>query len=137
MKNVFRIIYLVAFALIITSCSFSFTTANFKNIQVASQVDDDNKPTALKSVFAPTDPMVYVTGSINNAPDGTVIKAEWIYLGTTPQTDIDSVTLDIESATTLFQFSLSKPDAGWPAGKYEVKLSIDDKYTQSAFFEVK
>ena len=138
MKKIPLISFVLFLIIVINACSFSITTANFTNIQVATQVDSSNRPIKTTNVLATDSEMIYVTGTLKNAPEGTVIKALWIYHTESDESiDIDSASLDIKDSTTDFSFSLSIPDSGWPIGKYEVKLFIDEKYKQSVYFEVK
>ena len=138
MKKIILACTLITILFVSIGCSVRFTTANYSNIQMASEIDDsNNKPINTTTIFDVTAPMLYVTGTLNNAPDGTVIKAEWLYIDNDPVISIDSVELEIKDVTTDFYFSLSKPNNDWPTGKYEVKLYIDDEYKQSVNFEVK
>ena len=138
MKKLLIVALCISLVAVFFGCNLSITTANFQNIQTASQVDNTTKkPITVTSTFTSTSPFIYVTGSINNAPEGTTIKGEWIYNETDPVTIIDSATLKTVEVDTDFQFNLSKPTNDWPTGKYEVKLYIDDKYIQSVNFEVK
>ncbi len=139
-NKISRAIVIIAVCVItmaLCACTISVTTANLQNVQTASQVDSSNKPVNVTSSFTTTAPYIYVTGVAANAPEGTKIRADWIYTETDPDTSIDSVTLSTTEISTSFKFSLSKPTNNWPKGKYEVKLYIDDKYVQSAAFEVK
>ena len=128
---------LIVFTIMLCSCSFSVTTANLQNIQTASQIDSNNKPVTVTGVFGTTAPYIYLTGAINNAPQGTKVRADWIYTEAEPDISIDSAVLTTVIANDSFSFNLSKPTNNWPVGKYEVKLYIDDKYSKSAYFEVK
>lgn len=120
-----------------SACSFSATTANFKDLQVASEVDEDTyTPVTVTTNFNMDSPIIYVTGSANNAPEGTVIKAEWLYTEQDPEISIDSTTIELTEVDTDFYFSLSRPDNGWPSGNYETKLYIDDEYEESVTFQV-
>lgn len=137
MKKLKSLGVVIAVALLFASCSASFTTANFKNLQMASEVDEaTNQPLTKTDTFHADSPMIYLTGSIANAVVGSKIKAEWLYVEGTSPVDIDSTELELKEINTDFAFSLSKPDKGWPAGKYEVKLSIGDEYKQSVPFTV-
>lgn len=129
----------VVFMLIISlcACSFSVSTANFQNLKMASSIDEDSmEPIAVTDVFSPTTPVIYLTGTLKNSPDDTVIKAEWRYVENEPAVDIDSAESVTKDINTDFQFNISIPDNGWPIGKYEVKLYINDEAEKTVSFEV-
>lgn len=127
----------IVFALLLASCSFSATTANFQDLQMASEIDEaTSKPITAADVFATDSPIIYLTGSINNAVSDTIIKAEWVYTEEDPAISITSYELELEDIDTDFFFSLSMPDNGWPTGSYEIKLYIDGEYDQSVAFKV-
>lgn len=140
MKKKLSLIILTGIMAIMTlsACSVSFTTANFQDLQMASEVDkNSNKPVTVTSTFQTTTPVIYLTGVIKNAPDGTVISGEWYYNDNDPAVKIDTSTLGLTQTDTQFEFELSKPTKGWPKGNYEVKLYIDEQYSTSVPFEVK
>ena len=121
---------------VLAACSFSVTTANYSNLAMAGDVDENNGPIGVTTTFAVDSPLVYVTGLLKNAPEGTVITAEWYYLESDPVVFIDGASYESVDTTTTFNFSLSKPTAGWPLGGYEVKLYIDDVYKETLAFKV-
>ena len=121
---------------VLAACSFSVTTANYTDLTVAADVDENNGPVGRTNTFAVDSPMVNVTGVLKNAPEGTIITAEWYYLESDPVVLIDGASYESLDTTTTFYFSLSKPNAGWPVGNYEVKLYIDEEYKESVTFKV-
>lgn len=126
----------LSLALGLAACEFEFTTANFSNLTMASEVDQQNKPVTKTSAFSTTSPVIYVAGTLSNAPSGTVIKSEWYYLEEDPAVFIDGSQLAVEDTSTDFYFSLSIPDNGWPAGRYAVKLFIGETEKSSLDFTV-
>lgn len=124
MKKGLSIFVMVAVFLFMAACSF--TTANLSDVNLSSEIDADLKPVTVADTFAVDTPSVYVTGTLNNAPEGTTITVEWVYVDTDPHTLIDSIVLESQDITADFQSSLSKPDNDWPVGQYEVRLYIDD-----------
>ncbi len=136
MKKIPFLILVLCLALGVAACEFEFTTANFSNLAMASEVDQQNKPVSKTTTFSTTSPVIYAAGTLNNAPSGTVIKSEWYYLEEDPAVFIDSAQLTAENTTTDFSFSLSVPDNGWPVGKYSVKLFIDGTEKSSLDFTV-
>lgn len=136
MKKIIILFVSLGLIVLFAACSISVTTANYTDLKVASEVDTSNKPVVITSKFGVESPVIYVTGILKNAPEGTVIKAEWYYLESDPVTFIDEASLESVDTTTPFYFNLSKPNNGWPVGNYEVKLYIDDEYKNSSTFSV-
>jgi hypothetical protein len=137
MKKVFVLGMSVILILSLCACSFSFSSAKLENLATASEINDKTyKPVNPTSSFTAETPKIYLTGSLSNAPDGTEIKAKWMYLDDDPAVEIDSATYEAKDSDTDFQFNLSIPDDGWPIGKYEVKLYINDKIDKAVKFEV-
>ena len=124
---------IVLLALLVASCSF--TTANLADLKMASDVQD-NLPVTVTNVFETNSPMIYATGTLKNAPEGTLLKAEWYYIESSPETFIDSSTLTSVDVNTSFSFSLSIPDDGWPSGNYEVRFFVDDTASDILAFSV-
>lgn len=77
---------------------------------------------------------IYLVTQVESAPEGTKIKAEWYYIDEEvfiASTDIEPI---YQSQPLLF--SLSKPDNGWPTGKYQVILYINEEKATTVFFTV-
>lgn len=139
-KKVSYISIMLVFVLTLTilnGCEFNVSTASFKNIETASEINNDTKePITISDTFSTDAPFIYVTGKVVNAPEGTKVKASWIYLDMDPVFTIDEAELTTKHIDTAFDFSLSKPNDGWPVGQYEVKLYIDDNHKETVKFEV-
>jgi hypothetical protein len=56
---------------------------------MASAVNDNSEPTAITDVLQVSTLVIYATGRYNNAPEGTTITAEWVYIVATPEIFID------------------------------------------------
>jgi hypothetical protein len=127
----------IILVLSLCACSFSVSTANFKNLIMASEINEETfEPISATKSFTPTTPIIFLTGTIKNAPDGTVVKAEWLYVEDDSAVEIDSWEKEFENSTSDFQCNLSIPDNGWPTGKYEIKMYINDKYETTVDFRV-
>ncbi len=131
------LLLLVAVAMMASGCSGSVTTANFQDMVMASEVDEDtNSAVTVQEVFAVGDPVIYAVGRLENAPEGTVAKASWIYLDLDPEYLIDEAEITAEEINSSVVFSLSRPDNGWPVGDYRVDLYIDGELEESIPFSV-
>ncbi|MBK5254288.1 MAG: hypothetical protein JJE03_07540 [Peptostreptococcaceae bacterium] len=127
----------VIFALLFVACSASVTTANFKDVQMASEVDESTyEPITETSEFYTDTPEIFVTGTVDNAPEGTLVGAEWIYLQDGEELFIDGADLETEDTKTPVVFSLEKPTEDWPVGDYIVNLYIDKEVVLTLSFNV-
>ena len=106
------------------------------SLVLGNALGGDGKVSAPSTTFAPKDTIYaqVVTNSTGGA--GTVsIVAKWTYdQGQPVSQNTESVSTASGTATTTFH--ISKPD-GWPAGKYQVEISLDGKPASNATFEVK
>ena len=96
----------------------------------------DGKP---KEVFAPTTEKIYLKAKLQDVPSGARLKGAWIAEKTKvapPNYQIDATELKVGTLMNRVDFSLSKPNTGWPAGDYRVDLSINDKVVQNVKFKI-
>ena len=111
---------LVFGSLFLQACQVS--TTEVTDVKICDNMTEDQCDADMQIVSA-TAPAIYCSGQLENAPEGTTLKITWRYL--TNDQDIDSVTLTAEkSGGGPFSSSLTKPDSGWPSGKYEVVLDL-------------
>lgn len=107
------------------------------NLNMSESLNEESlAPINITSTFSPETQDIFLTGKIENASEGTEIRSEWRYLGTDPVNIIDSAEVKIEDPDSDFYFSLSPPEKGWPAGKYEVRLYVNEEYKASVEFKV-
>lgn len=132
-----RAFVVVAFAMTVAACEAqcSVSTARLSDETMASAVDDQTKmPVTAATSFAPDTPMIYATAKLSNAPDGTRVKAAFYYLeGGEELIAEDEVTA---GGTRHVSFSLSRPDNGWPSGKYETRLFLNGEEARRLPFTV-
>ena len=138
-----RVLLLAALvsALPLTGCSgeVSFTSAKLSEATMCLGVDGDAKPVNPTSKFAVSTPEIFCSVKLSNAPADTEVGSEWVYvkgeLSGYDNTVIDTLVLPAEG-TQYIQFSLPRPDAGWPAGEYKLNLYVDGKESVSLPFTV-
>lgn len=108
---------------------------HFADVTVSDSEDGDATGT-----FAPATPKIFVRAGLVDVARGSKVSSDWIAEdtgGVAPVNyKIDSVTLDIGMLTNVVTVSLSKPNAGWPVGRYRVDLLIDGNVAGAAHFKV-
>ncbi|MCB8978884.1 MAG: serine protease [Ardenticatenaceae bacterium] len=124
---------LLALALFLSACGgeASFSTANIAEAHLTK----DEAGNETTSTFNPADTF-YLIVDLNNAPDGTTVKAAWTAVSVPdvdPNTLLDEVTLTGGSGRLTFDL---KNDNPWPAGEYEVAIFLNDELDRSLDFKV-
>jgi hypothetical protein len=113
----------------------AFAAGHFEDVYATDSSDGDAMDT-----FAPTLPKIFVHAGLADISSGSKLTSDWIAVDTNgaapPNYKIDSATIDAGAITNVATFSLSKPNAGWPLGKYRVDLSIDGKPAGSVKFSI-
>ena len=108
---------------------------HFENIYAT----DSDSGDAIDS-FATDAAKIYVHASMVDIPNGAKMTGTWIAIDTNgaapPNYQIDSSDLTAGLIMNTVNFSMSKPNAGWPVGKYRVDLLIDGKPAGAAKFVV-
>ena len=111
-------------------------TTTVSSLVLGNALDGEGKVVSPATTFAPKDTIYAQVATTSTGGSGSAsIMAKWTYdQGQPVSQNTESVSTAAGSATTTFH--ISKPD-GWPAGKYEVQISIDGKPVTNAAFEVK
>ncbi len=115
------------------------TSAYAGDVKVESviAVDGDTKPA---TSFASDTPKLFAFFRSTGTEKGDKLRAVWIAEdvgdAAPANTKIDEVTVtgtkdDFEGA-----FSLSKPDKGWPVGKYKVQIYDEDELVTTVKFTI-
>ncbi len=100
---------------------------------------DDEAAKTPKTEFTKDTAKIWVFFSLD-VPSGTKIEGKWICEksdAAPANFEIDKAALDIGMGVNTGNFSLSKPNKGWPAGDYRVDLCVGDKVEESVKFTVK
>ena len=118
----------------------SFTTASLSDPSMAKAVDPNTMESITKStVFSASDPVIYCSVKLSNAPSDTEVKSQWIYVKG-EVADLNNFQIDETpiktDGTRYIAFSLPKPEAGWPKGDYMVKLFVDGKEQLQVPFKI-
>ena len=126
---------LIALAgLFFAACAWA-QNPHFADLKFSDSSDGD----AMES-FTPNTPKIYLHAGLEDMPSGTKLSSTWIAEDThgaaPPNYKIDSVEFNVGGIVNVATFSLSKPNAGWPVGKYRVDLFINGKASGTAHFTV-
>ena len=103
------------------------------SIDLGSAVGADQRVTAPKTEFAPTD-TIYAVVNTSGSAQSVTLAAKWTYQdGQTVNESSQSIAPTGPAATA---FQVAKPD-GFPAGKYKVEITKDGSSAGTREFEVK
>jgi hypothetical protein len=92
-----------------------------------------NEPIESTNTFTPDTPEIFCSAKLSNAPAGTEIKSEWIYVPEDLLIDTWSTSAE---GTRYLSSSVTRPGNSWPTGDYKVILSLDGKEAASVSFKV-
>jgi len=124
----------VAF-LVLAGCGGPPHPPGYSNIVVTLD-PASKKPTV---GFGTQTPTIYVFFDLGDIKDGQKIKSVWYCEKSRqapPNYKIDEVTLPLKAGQDSGSFSCSKPDKGWPSGRYRVELYLDDQLKDTEKFLV-
>jgi hypothetical protein len=123
-------------ALLLCTCSFSWTTAHVTSAQLATAYRQ-GKAVNPTSVFSPSDHVLHVVVVVANAPNDTKLGAAWYVVDAgghkDEKLDSASATLNGEDHVDLTLSNTSN----WPRGQYRVDVMLDDKRERTLNFEVR
>lgn len=112
---------------------------------LTDSVDSSGHPGAAKASFSGSTPMLYLICESDQVKKGQVVKTEWIADDTNNAAPnnykIQEKSVDVsrdpaKGEVFTANFSLSKPDKGWPAGTYHAQVYIDNAPLQAVKFSV-
>jgi hypothetical protein len=103
-------------------------------------VSDENGASRSGDEFSPDTEKVYLKARLVDVPRGAKVTSSWIAVSTRvapPDYLIDTAEITVAARVKAANFSLTRPDNGWPVGSYRVDLAIDGRKAGSASFKVK
>lgn len=130
---------LILGGLILVSCNLEFTTANIADVKVCEDLNG-NLCNSDQAVLSRSSNQISTSCKLKNAPPNTLVTFTWKYLENSPIV-IDEVTLNSgdEGSNLDLNSTLSRPNNGWPTGKYAVEIRIgeNDKSPEIKNFEIR
>ncbi len=92
-----------------------------------------NRPRDTVSTYAAEAPAIYATFRLPHVRRGTTITATWAYNNTPIEGFTSSVTVEREEQNVWIEFHLTRSAAAaWPAGVYEIVVSVEGQTAQVA-----
>jgi hypothetical protein len=106
-------------------------------VEAAIAVDQDTKPA---TTFGADVPKLYAFFRTKGTEKGEKLRGVWIAenVGSAApaNTKIDEATLTADQDDFFGAFSLSKPNKGWPVGKYRVEIYEGDELATTVEFTI-
>ncbi len=133
-NKVFLLGLVLTFALILSACSVSASTANISDAKMTRDEAGKN-PT---KVFSPDDQTFYCIAELSNAPEDTAVKAVWTAVdveGVKPNLKIDESRITADESGQL-TFDLTN-DGPWPIGQYKADLFLNEDKEPARTLEFK
>lgn len=133
-----RVLRQAILALAISVAATSAYAAGFDEIVVSATEDAD----ASDESFATDSAAIYLSAHITDeVSSGSKITVGWIAVDTAGAAPanyrIDETSFDVGSLDNHLEASLSKPNAGFPAGSYHIEIAVDGKVEETVPFVVK
>lgn len=104
-------------------------------VKLGNQVAGDQGVSEARHRFAPNDPTIYASVTTHGQTDGATLSAEWSYLEGKMQPITQTDQQFSASGPAVTTFEVRNPNL-WPAGKYQVVISLNGKPVSTQPFEV-
>lgn len=127
-----------AFALsIATIICVSLAHAGDAKVEAVMAVDKDTKPA---TTFAADVPKLYAFFKTKGTEKGDKLRGVWIAEdvgdAAPANTKIDETTLTADQEDFYGAFALSRPNKGWPVGKYKIDIYNGDELATTVKFTI-
>jgi hypothetical protein len=135
MKKIMKRLFALLIAVVISA-----SVARAGDVKVKVTITTGPEDEAVTS-FASDSPKIYAIFKTKGISSGDkvrgVLVAENVGDAAPANTKVLEKTLTLEEDTSDGDFNFSKPDAGWPPGKYRVEVYVNDELATTAKFTVK
>ena len=123
--------------LLLSTCSFSASTAHITSAQLARGYEG-GKAVNPTTTFNPGDRVIHLVVVVGNAPADTKVGATWyaVDAGGSQNEKLDSAAGTLKNGEDQVDLTLSST-ANWPRGKYRVELMLDGKRDRTIDYEVR
>ena len=121
-----------------TSSSAAAPAGSATPVVESAIAKDSNTPPA--TTFASDVPKLYAFFKSTGTQKGDTFRAVWIAedvgAAAPKETKIDEGTMAADTDNFTAAFSLSKPNNGWPVGKYRAEIHVGDKLASTSKFSI-
>lgn len=116
----------------IVACEFSASTASIADAWMTTDPDGGGRTTTFAQ-----DAVFYAQADLQNAPDGTQVKAVWMVVeAQDTEPNLVLAETEFETGSAVVTFDLTN-DFLWPIGTYKVDIYLDGTLSNSLTFEVR
>lgn len=132
---------LMGVVLLLAGCAFEFSVGgedlSLSEVVASSAIDGEGVATAATSSFDIDTPVIYVTSRVDGADDGARVEVVWSH-----ETEgvFAEVPIDLLEGSSRPYSEVTRPDAGWPVGSYEVDVVVtnpdDERVSRQVTFQV-
>lgn len=140
MKKIMFISLIIAAFTMLQSCNFEMSTASIAEVKTCHELEGSLCSEGV-NVFHPNSPLIFCSCKLSYAPPQTEVKFIWKYVEGSEDIIIDELVFNTEDqgSNLDLQSNLSRPNNGWPLGKYAVDIMIgsDESSIKTAEFEVR
>ena len=134
-------------AIPLTACQgggFGFATstgkASLSNATMCQSVDlETGEPIEPSDTFTSDTPWIFCSVKLSNAPSGTEVSAEWLYIKQEAKGETSYLVADWSTTTEgtyYIPLSIARPANEWPRGDYKIVLYLNEKETLNVPFKV-
>ncbi|MGA2159095.1 MAG: CARDB domain-containing protein [Dehalococcoidia bacterium] len=113
--------------------------ATLSNVNTATAVSSDGLPLSVASIFLATTPNIFVAATVSDAPENTLVTAQWILVKDSAGKLLNQMLFNDTSTVTgtkNISFNHASPAGGWQAGQYAISLQLNGKEITTAQFTV-
>jgi hypothetical protein len=118
----------------------AFTTTAHAAPKLTDCTVSDSKGGDDTDTFTPKTAEIFASCDVDGAVAGTKITTKWIAIDSNgvapPNYVIDTADVTLKGAEDVTDFSLSKPNSGFPVGTYRIDLFVNGDPAKSVKFSV-
>lgn len=130
---------IVTITVLIWALTFISNAAATVSIVFCQDATQEGEPIAPAEIFPPDVPQILAVVTVEEADAGALVRGIWVSVDAIeiPDYPIDEAEGQFESAGGgTMQFSISKPNNGWPIGNYRLDVTINGQPVNSAPFKI-
>ncbi|TBR36192.1 MULTISPECIES: hypothetical protein [Dyella] len=118
-----------------TTSSLKPESLKVTDVKLGNKVAGEDGVSEARNHFAPNDPTIYASVTTHGQTEGATLSAAWSYLEGKSQQITQTDQQFRASGPAVTTFEVRNPNL-WPAGKYQVVISLNGKPVSTQPFEV-